>query len=164
MEITPAEVEAVLLSAGNLNAALKSLLKREGRRGNTIEPFAKALRNIVARNQPNELRKYIEANYTSKPSHFLLLAAYAFPTVCNSTAEKVVTTYADAFNATYQRGESGITIIDSEKFKSIVAATIEITKADLSDARIPCNNFSIHMVLSTIFDSDVFAEVVERLD
>lgn len=163
MNITPAEVEVVLSSAPNLNAALKTLLKREGRPGNLVEPFVKSLRNVVARNRDGELRKYVEEHYAAKPNHFLLLASYAFSSVCNAIAEKVINQYADTFNATYQANENGVTVTNPEKFKSIINEVVEIVKSELNTAQVPCNNFSVNAVLSTIFTPDVFAEVLRVL-
>ncbi len=160
MNVTPAEVEIVLSSAPNLNAALKTMLKREGRPGNLVEPFVKSMRSVVARNRDGELLKHIETNFPTKPNHFLLLASYAFPTICNSIAEKVITQFAETFNATYQTNESGITVTNPEKFKSIIKAVVEIVKTELNAAQVPSNNFSVNAVLSTIFTPEVYSEAM----
>ena len=121
MNITPTDVEAVLATAPNLNAALKTFLKREGRPENSVEPFVKSLRPVVARNRDGELLRYIEQHYPTKEAHFALLASYAFPTIREPIVASVFEKYADAFNATYERTESGIRLTNPEKFRSKTA-------------------------------------------
>lgn len=163
MEITPVDVEAVLASANNLNAALKTLLKREGRSGNTVEPFVKSLRSVVTRGRDDELRKYVQDNYAGKEVHFALLASYAFPALRDSVGEKVIEKYADTFNATFERDEKGIRILNPDAFKSIAKEVLEIVKTAISEAQVPCNNFSMHALLANIFEPDVLAEVLKVL-
>lgn len=164
MNISPADVDTVLSSAENLNAALKTLLKREGRPGNSIEPFAKSLRAVVSRRREGELLKYIESNYEARSVHFALLASYAFPQIRDTVGEKVVTRYADVFNATYEKIDGGIRITDKAKFQSIVSEVVEIVKSDLTQAGVPSNNFSIYAFLATIFEPEVFEEVLKTME
>lgn len=163
MEITPVDVEAVLSSADNLNAALKTFLKREGRPGNSVEPFVKGLRNIVVRDRDGELLKYIQDNYAAKPHHFVLLVSYAFPKLRDAVGESVIEKYADSFNATFERTEAGIKILDSAKFKSIANEVAGVVEATINEAHIPCNNFSKKGLLATIFEPDVLLEVLPVL-
>src|SRR5687767_10319790 len=119
MKISATDVEAVLSSAENLNAALKTLLKREARAENSIEPFVKSLRSVVTRNRDGELLSYIEQHYPTHEIHFALLASYAFPAVQDAIISEVFDKYAEDFNATYEKSERGIRITDPGKFSSI---------------------------------------------
>lgn len=163
MKISPADVEAVLSSADNLNAALKTLLKREGKPGSSVESFVKTLRSIVARNRDGELLKYIEENYSVREVHFALLASYAFPAVRESVVGEVVEKHADEFNATYERTEGGISVVNHEKFQAIVKEVVVMVKAGLQRAGIPANDFSVYALLISIFEPDVLGEALTVL-
>lgn len=163
MNISPADVESVLSSANNLNAALKTLLKREGKPENSIESFVKSMRPVVARNRDGELLKYVEQHYPTKEVHFALLAAYAFPAVRESLINSVFEKHAENFNKTYERSDNGIKITDAAKFQSIIEDVVVMVKGGLEQAGVPRNNFSVYSVLVSIFEPDVLEQVVAKL-
>jgi hypothetical protein len=163
MEISPADVEAVLASADNLNAALKTFLKKEGKAGRSVETFAKNLRAVVARNRGAALREYIDTHYEDKRVHFALLAAYAHPNVRDAIVPAVFDKHAEAFNATYEKGNDGVVVTDSAKFQEVAKDVVAMISSALKEANLPSNNFFVYSLLISIFEPDVLHEVMEIL-
>lgn len=163
MEISPNDVTEALAAANNLNAALKTLLKREGKPGNTVEPFVKSLRGVVTRNRDDELRKYIHDHYETKPGHFAMLMSYAFPKVRDSIGESVYLKYAEAFNATFERNENSVRVVDLTKFTTIANQVSVMIAEGLEQSQVPVNNFSKYAIMATIFEPDVLQEVLKVL-
>lgn len=163
MEISPTQVEEVLSAAKNLNAALKTFLKREARSENAVEAFVKSLRNVVARDRDGELLSYIEKHYENNEVHFAILAAYAFPELQDSVISAVYDQYGEDFNATYERRDKVIHITNPARFSSISRQVVTKIEEGLDQAGIPRNNFSVYSLLATIFEPDVLVQVLETL-
>jgi hypothetical protein len=157
------EAKEVFAAAPNLNAALKNLLKREGTRGApAVVAFAKEFRAAAVNGAKRDL--FVERNFDTKEFFFLGTVRYAFPQLIESSVGAIVDKYADDFNATYERHDDGVRVINPGRFKEIVVDVLGIVSGDLKAAELPDNNFMQRALLATVFELDVFSEVLKVLE
>ncbi len=114
------EIEQGFCKAKNLNSALKGFLKREGSANPQAASFAKDFRAAAGSGKAPAIRAFVERNYPKREIFFVGLARYAHPELVESVVGRIIDTHADAFNATYDRGEDGIKVTDAATFKKIV--------------------------------------------
>lgn len=158
------EVQEAFAAAKNLNAALKNLLKKESASTPQIAVFAKDFRTAASSGKSASRDLFIERNYPAKELFFLGAARYAFPELIDATVGGILAKFADAFNATYERSESGIKVTDAAGFKKICREVRTIIERDLKAAELPVNNFLQNALLATVFEVDVLAEVLKVLE
>jgi hypothetical protein len=158
------EVKEAFAAAKNLNAALKNLLKKEGSGTPQVVGFAKEFRNAVSSGKSGPRDFFIEKNYPAKELFFMGAVRYAFPEIVESTVGSIVEKFADQFNATYERHDDGIKVTDTAGFKKIAKEVHGIIASDLKAAELPTNNFMQNALLATVFEVDVFAEVIKVLE
>jgi hypothetical protein len=158
------EVESAFASASNLNAALKTFLKREGRGGPQIASFAKDFRNAVGTGRPAAVKFFIEQNYPKREVLFVGLIRYVFPEAVESVVTKIFDVYAEKFNATYSKSEDGLTVTDPAQFKEIAKAVVGLIEEGLRGAELPVSNFMRNSLLVCVFESDVLQEVFKQLE
>lgn len=161
---TPQELVEAFSAAKNLNAALKSFLKREGNNGGSVAAFAKEFRNAAGSGKVPALQLFVERNFPVKELYFIGAARYAFPELVESTVGKIIERYAEEFNATYSRDDQGVSVTDTKNFKRIVAEVRSMVEKELQAAELPKNNFMVNSLLATVFEVDVLAEVVKVLE
>jgi hypothetical protein len=157
------EVENAFASAKNLNAALKSFLKREGRGGPQIASFAKDFRNAVGTGRPAAVKFFIEQNYSKREVLFVGLIRYVFPEAVESIVTKIFDTYADEFNTTYTKSEGGMTVTNPARFKEIAKSVVGLVEEGLRGAELPVSNFMKNSLLVCVFESDVLQEVFKQV-
>lgn len=157
------EVENAFASAKNLNAALKSFLKREGKGGPQIASFAKDFRNAVGTGRPAAVKFFIEQNYSKREVLFVGLIRYVFPEAVESIVTKIFDTYADEFNTTYTKSEGGMTVTNPPRFKEIAKAVVSLVEEGLRGAELPVSNFMKNSLLVCVFESDVLQEVFKQI-
>jgi hypothetical protein len=158
------EVKEAFAAAKNLNAALKNLLKKEGSGTPQIVGFAKEFRNAASSGKSGPRDFFIEKNYPAKELFLMGAVRYAFPELIDATVGSIVEKFADQFNATYERHDNGIKVTDTAEFKKIAKEVHNIIKADLKAAEVPTSNFMQNALLATVFEIDVFAEVMKVLE
>ncbi len=157
------EVEGAFASAKNLNAALKSFLKREGKGGPQIASFAKDFRNAVGTGRPAAVKFFIEQNYSKREVLFVGLIRYVFPETVESIVTKIFDTYADEFNTTYSKSENGVTLTNPARFKEISNSVVGLVEEGLRSAELPVSNFMKNSILVCVFESDVLQEVFKQI-
>jgi hypothetical protein len=89
------------------------------------------------------------------------LARYAHPELVESVVATIIDTHADAFNSTYERGESGISVKDAATFKKIVKDVQQIIDKGLVSAELPTSNFMKNTLMASVFEVDVLGEVLK---
>jgi hypothetical protein len=161
LETTVDEVTTALTGAKNLNAALKSFLKREGTQTPQVASFAKEFRGVVSSGRPEPVRMFIEQNYEKRPMYFLGLARYAYPELIETVVGKIIEQHAETFNATYERAEQGITVTDAKGFGSIVKSVAQMIDDGLKSESLPASNFMRNAVMASVFEPDVLTEVLK---
>lgn len=161
LTVTVDEVKESFAAAKNLNAALKNLLKRESSNAPAVATFAKEFRAAAGSGKSAPRDLFIERNFPSKQFFFMGTVRYAFPELIESTVGSIVSRYADDFNATYERHDSGIKVTDTKRFKEIVGEVLAIVKKALTAADLPANNFMQSSLLTTVFELDVLDEVMK---
>lgn len=160
LKTTVDEVDAAFRSAKNLNAALKTFLKREGTQGGpTIETFAKSFRTAAATGKADPIRRFIESNYPKKELHFMAVVRYAHPEVVDSLVQTIFEKHAEAFNSTYEKAAEGITVTDRKKFDLIIRDVQKILDDNLRKSDIEPTNFMKNSILASVFDTEVLPEV-----
>jgi hypothetical protein len=157
------EVVAAFESARNLNAALKSFLKREGKGGPQIAAFAKDFRNAVGTGRSATVKHFIENNYPKRELLFVGVVRYVFPEAVESIVSKIVDTYAEEFNSTYTKSDAGVQISNPARFNEIAKAAVGLIEEGLRSAELPVSNFMKNALLVCVFESDVLAEVFKGL-
>ena len=155
------EVEGGFTTAKNLNAALKSFLKREGSSNPQVASFAKEFRAVAASGKAPAIRAFVEHNYPKREIYFIGLARYAHPELIAATVETIINRFADEFNATYQQEETGISVNDAAAFKRIVKEVESVIEQGLSSAGLPVTNFMKNALLSSVFEVGVLDEVLK---
>jgi len=157
------EVHISFKAAKNLNAALKTLLKRESKNGDPIEGFVKDFRPLVQSENEEKIKGFIEKNFAKREMYFYALARYAYPEFYTSVIEKIFNTYAEEFNATYKKVEQGIEVTNKPEFAKIVKTVGKLIDEQLKESEMPVTNFFKKSVMVCVFEADVLKEVVKVL-
>lgn len=155
------EITACFAKAKNLNAALKGFLKREGTSNPQAASFAKDFRSAAGSGKEEAIRVFVERHYPKREVFFTGLARYAHPELVESVVATIIDTHADAFNSTYERGESGISVKDAATFKKIVKDVQQIIDKGLVSAELPTSNFMKNTLMASVFEVDVLGEVLK---
>ena len=155
------EITECFARARNLNAALKSFLKREGTSNPQAASFAKDFRSAAGSGKEEAIRVFVERHYPKREVFFTGLARYAHPEVVESVVGTIIDTHADRFNATYERGDEGISVKDDATFKKIVKDVNQIIEKGLVSAELPTSNFMKNTLLASVFEVDVLGEVLK---
>jgi hypothetical protein len=163
-EATTEEVQLAFNTAKNLNAALKSFIKKEVRSGDPIERFAKDFRAAVATGRAHSVNLFIEKNYPKSEIYFLALARYAHPDFVSSVVEGVFEKYAEDFNTTYENLASGIRVTNTEKFATISQSVAQMIDDRLTSSGLPSGKFLKKATLHCIFEPGVLLEVFKVLN
>ena len=160
LETNVDEVASAFASAKNLNAALKSFLKREGNSTPHVATFAKEFRGVVSKGRPEPVRFFIEQNYPKRAVYFLGVARYAYPELMESAVGKIIERHAERFNTTYERTDSGLKVTNAAEFSKIVKDVMKMIDESITEAQIPASNFLRNAIMAGVFEPDVLEEVV----
>lgn len=161
LETNVEEVTTALTSAKNLNAALKSFLKREGTQTPQVASFAKEFRGVVSSGRPEPVRLFIEQNYDKRPMYFLGVARYAYPELIEAVVGQIIEQHAENFNKTYDRVEQGIKVTDAKGFAAIVKNVAQMIDDGLTTSGAPASNFMRNAIMASVFEPDVLTEVLK---
>jgi hypothetical protein len=161
LETNVDEVTVALTSAKNLNAALKSFLKREGTQTPQVATFAKEFRGVVTSGRPEPVRVFIEQNYDKRPMYFLGVARYAYPELIEAVVGKIIAQHAETFNTTYERADQGIKVTDAKAFGAIVKSVSQMIDEGLKSSGAPTSNFMRNAIMASVFEPDVLTEVLK---
>jgi hypothetical protein len=161
LETNVEEVTVALTSAKNLNAALKSFLKREGTQTPQVATFAKEFRGVVTSGRPEPVRVFIEQNYEKRPMYFLGVARYAYPELIEAVVGKIIEQHAETFNTTYERADEGIKVTDAKAFGAIVKSVSQMIDEGLKASGAPTSNFMRNAIMASVFEPDVLTEVLK---
>ena len=153
------EAKSAFAAAKNLNAALKNCLKKEVQANAQFVGFTKSFRAAVATGREQSVNFFIEKNFPNHEIELLLVARYAHLEFITKNVESIVVQFGEQFNATYEGGESSISIKDKTKFTSIVKEVSSLVDSALNEAGLPVNNFMKNSFLISIFEENVLKEV-----
>ena len=161
---TVTQVQDAFQAAKNLNAALKSFIKREGGNGSQVVSFAKDFRAAVSTGKAPAVAFFIEKNYQNKQVYFLGVARYAFSDLVETSVGRIIEKHAESFNATYERGEEGVTVTDAAQFKKIATEVLSMIRGDIKAAGLAENPFLENALLASVFEVEVLAEVMKVIE
>jgi len=154
------EVVGVFSGAKNLNAALKSFLKREAQGNAAVERFAKDFRAAVASGRPLALAAFIQRHYPAQEVFLSAVVRYAFPDLFDATINSVYTAHAEQFNSTYSQDGESIQVTDRARFDSIVQQVDGMIEAAVKAQGMTPNPFLRRAFLMGIFEPAVLREVL----
>lgn|GEM_PF-918289 len=163
LSTTVENVHLAFQAAKNLNAALKNFIKREGASGAHVVSFAKDFRSVASSGKDQLVQRFIERHFPAKEFLFLGVARYAFPELVESSVGRIVDTYAEEFNATYEKTEGGISVTHAAVFRKIAREVLSNIRADIKAAGFGPNPFLENTLLSSVFEIDVLAEVLKAI-
>lgn len=147
-------------SCENINAAMKSFLKREVRKGDTLEKFTKNFRSILLSNSTDRQVQFIEKHLPQYEPAFFALARYALFETVDKITSRVIEKHAEAFNATFDSDGETIDVTNRPEFERIAAEAIAMFRSDLQGADVPDSNFMLLVLITSLFDQAVVPEVV----
>lgn len=158
------DVVAALKGGKNLNAAIKNVLKREIGNDTKAARFLKELRGACESSQEDRARLFIEQHVPAWEGALFMVFRYGFPEVVAKVLTTVSETYADTFNATYQKNGEGIEITDRAVFNRIIAEVKELLPRLLGENGAPVSGFTVKALTFFVFDAEVLREVLPLLD
>jgi hypothetical protein len=95
--------------------------------------------------------------------YFLGVARYAHSDFFEGVIGDIFNQYADPFNATYERADSGVKMLDEKAFRSIVKDVEGMISERIKAAALPPSNFLKNAMLVSIFEPDVLVQVLQCL-
>ena len=161
LETSVDEVASALVNAKNLNAALKSFLKREGNSAPHVATFAKEFRGVASKGKSEPIRLFVEQNYPRRAVYFLGLARSAYTELVETAVGTIIERYAEEFNSTYEKTDSGITVTNKAGFAKIVKEALSLIDESIAAAQAPSSNFMRNAIMASVFEPDVLEEVVK---
>ena len=163
LEFTNADAAESLQSAGKLNSAVKNFLRNEIQKGDPAGKFAKQLRELAGKSDPENLTKFLEKHGEKYSEVLFVLTRYAFQDQVSQVAEVLVTEYAEKFNETYESSASGITITNEPEFRSLTKEILSEMEKLMKEQELPVNSFMKNVLIMWIFEEGVAEEVVATL-
>lgn len=159
LEYTAQDAYTVLKKSTNINAAIKNFIKREIRKGDPGEKFAKNLRNVLISKNEQTALDFIDGALPQFTNHLVTIACYAFPEFINNLVEEIVEKYADDFNATFEVTEDRLGYKDKAKFESIAKEAIGIIREKIKAEGMGDSPFMRNVIYLSIFEPAVIVAV-----
>lgn len=156
---TVEEIVTALKSCPNINAAIKTILKREVGNDQKLARFIKDLRDACLASQPERLNGFITKHIESHAPLFLSITRYGHFAVVDKITAPIIEKYADEFNTTYENLENSIKIKDSTKFTKIAREVVGTFPEKLKEHGLPDSKFMREVLVTTLFDANVAPEV-----
>lgn len=159
-QYTTSDIVGAFEAAPNLNAALKNFLKREIRRGDPTERLAKSFKVAISSKRADARREFIEKHADTNARFFLAVGKYAYGSSVDAISEDIISRHAEAFNATYDRSDDGVTVTDRDGFNRIIQMVRAELEEGLQSHGLPNSGFMLSILHHWIFDEDVLQEVL----
>lgn len=163
LECSAEDIAQSLKKAPNINAAIKNFLKREVKKGDPAEKFAKSLRSAISSPGDGVALKFVEDSLPKFQNHLYSVACYAYYEFVSELAGSVVEKYADDFNATFEINEGQLKYKDEGKFKTISDKALEILRKGLNDAGFGGSPFMKNVTMISIFERPVIDVLAPKL-
>ena len=158
------DVATTFEASPNLNAALKSFLKKEGTKAPGVERFSKEFRKQATSMRAGAVELFVQQNTPKYDSYFLALSRYALPDVFNTVIESTFEEYAEPFNQTYETTAEQITVTNQKEFSEIAHKVYESLSPKLKNcSELDQNEFIKKALLLCIFEPNVLVEVLKAL-
>jgi len=155
---TPHDIITALQGARNLNAAVKQCLKREVQKGTPAEKFLKQLKTFLVSERWDAAETFIEKKLETFEPYLQLLTQQAYAGAIDIISDKIIEIYAEKFNATYERKESGVEVQDSTLFQKIVREVDSSLDDELKHQDLPPSPYMKQVLYSAVFEEDVLKE------
>lgn len=156
------EIAQNLRRSPNINAAVKSFLKREVKKGDGAERFIKDLRDVLLSKNEQLAAEFLERRLSQYEPYVVALGGYAHADFVTALAGRIVEKYADEFNATYQVWGESVTVADPQRFNQIVGEVLKLVADEIDQKGLP-GYFMKCVILNAIFDRPVLMKVLEQL-
>lgn len=162
LECTADDITTCLLKAPNINAAVKNFLKREVKKGDPAEKFAKNLKDILTSSDEKRSLQFISEAMPKFVNHLYSVACYAYFDVVGKLASSVVEKYADDFNATFEVNDGKLSYKDEAKFKKIADEALAILRTGLKENGFGDSPFMKNVTMLSIFERPVIEVLAKK--
>lgn len=156
----PQEIVDCFAKAKNINAAVKAFLKRDAKRGEPSERFAKEAKKVLVE-RPKEALNFVTSQLAQSEPFFYALAGHAHMTLVGSIAQEIVEKYADEFNDTYEIKNEQLKVTNKARFDAITKDVISKIETGLSSNGFENSSFMKNVLLLSIFNQEVIVEIVK---
>jgi hypothetical protein len=154
------ELQQAVEGAGNLNAAIKKILKSESSLAPKSTRFLKDFRVACAAKDPARKIEYLKAKAPEFETEILVVVGQAYSQHVAELTGEITTLYADKFNATYSQDGEDLTVKDRKTFEKIVSEVMLGIDEGLKKRSLPSNGFMKNVMLQNIFDAEVLKEIM----
>ncbi len=151
-----------LALARNPNSALKNFLKQEIKKGDPVAKFIKALKNVLAKKNQEQLAEFVNTYHDKYQPAFFVVTRYIHNQPLGEIVEGIIEQYAEEFNQSYESSDDQITIKDQQTFERIVKSALEEINSGLGQRDLPQSPFMKNLVIDWLFDEAVAREVYKR--
>lgn len=158
-QFSGSDVVGSLSQSKNLNAAVKTFLKKQGKAGDPGVKFAKELRDILQRPDRNFAIDFVERAGARFGPHLLAIGAYAHAPVIEDLASKIVEAFADDFNSTYAVRGDELEFKDEEKFREIANKALGMIDESLRAQGFDGSHFMRAIAMNAVFEAPVLREL-----
>jgi len=159
-DFNAAQVVDALSKASNINAAVKSYLKRQASsQGAEAARFAKTLREVLQSGNSERATSFIAKHLEVQRGALLSVGACAHAEVIESVTAKVIEKYADDFNMTYELDGEEIKVTKPKEFEKISQQAIAMIDAHLKEQDLAGSSFVKAIAVSALFDGKVLKEL-----
>ncbi len=155
LECTVDDIYDVLVKAPNINSAVKNFLKKEAKKGQPSEKFAKSLRDAFGSKNEERAKRFIDDSMTPHMSYIYSITCYAYFEFVSKLAEAIVNKFADDFNSTFEIVDEKVNFKDEKKFKTISEQALKIINENLNEFGFTDSNFMKNVALISVFERPV---------
>jgi len=155
LQCDASDITNCLLKAPNINSAIKNFLKREVKKGDPAERFAKTLKDVLASQNEVRSQQFVAEAMPKFVNHLHSVACYAYFEVVGKLAAAVVDKYADDFNATFEIADGVLSYKDETRFKKISDEALAILRNGLKEQGFGDSAFMKNITMLSIFERPV---------
>ncbi len=155
-------IVACFRRAPNINAAMKSFLKREVKKGDGAERFVKDLREALLSENEDRAVAFVERKLEPFEAHLVALGGYLHAQFVTEVAGAIVEKFADEFNASYEVRGDELALRNEKRFHEIVREVLESIQGHI-EAHGLSSYFMTCVLLNAIFDRPVLVRVLDQV-
>lgn len=156
---TSKDVVEILKKSKNINSAIKSFLKKEVKKGDPAEKFAKSLKVVLLDGNFQRAISFIDANLAKFENHLFVIGQYAFSEFTSSVTDELIEKYADSFNETYKIEGGELEILNRADFSNIVKSSLKLIDDKFREFELPSSPFLKKLLIMAIFHQELHSEI-----
>ncbi|MCI5065005.1 hypothetical protein MRY87_04705 [bacterium] len=151
--------------AGNLNAAVKKMIKSDAGKDPRTAKFTKALRSAVKSSRKDSLSQFVRNAYENYEEHLRVVLRNAHAAAIDPILDEIIESYAESFNESYtlDPATGEITVTDESSFTALGSAATSQVCQRIAEGPLPSNNFMKSTLYQALFDPNVLTMLGEKL-